>query len=297
MTARSTKQRSPVRRVAAIHDLSGFGRTSLTVVIPVLSSMGFQVCPLPTAVLSTNSTFPGYHFADLTDHLPPIIRHWRELELEFAAIYSGFLGSARQIAMVQDVIASFQSNNPLVVIDPVLGDNGKLYDPFGPEMVTEMRNLIRTADVITPNITEAALLLDRPVPDHFTSGMVREWMESLAGKGPDTVILTSVPDKTSPETTAVTAFHSGDNRIWKVGCEYLPVTYPGTGDTFASVIVGSLLQGDSLPIALDRAVRFISLGVRAAFGYPYDPREGILLERILPTLDAPVQISGYEVID
>jgi len=116
---------TPIKQIAAIHDLSGFGRTSLSVVISILSAMGIKVCPLATAVLSSHSRYKGYHFADLTDHMQPVIDHWKELNTSFDAIYSGFLGSHKQIRIVQGMIDTFKNNDQFIVTDPVLGDNGK----------------------------------------------------------------------------------------------------------------------------------------------------------------------------
>ncbi len=286
----------PVKQVAAIHDLSGYGRASLTVAIPVLATMGCNVCPLPTAVLSTNSCFSGFHFVDLTDDMVRIIDHWRTLDLHFDAIYSGFLGSARQIDIVADFIASFQQPEQLVVVDPVLGDSGKLYQPFDDEMVVNMRQLIRHAGIITPNLTEVALLLNKQYQPQVELSQVKEWLIELSEQGAETVIITSVVLVGEAGKTSVLAWDKRDRRIWKVSCDYLPAEYSGTGDLFASIVTGCLLQGDSLPIALDRAVQFISLGVRATFGYDYDSRQGVVLERILQALHAPVQVGSYEVV-
>lgn len=288
---------NPVKKVAAIHDLSGVGRASLTVVIPILSTMGIQVCPLPTAVLSTHSKFPGYHFVDLTEHMQPIINHWKNLNLKFNAIYSGFLGSDKQIDIVKNFIDKFSQDNQLVVVDPVLGDDGELYGPFNRYMIDKMKQLIKKADIITPNLTEAAFLLDKPFSLEISQEEIKSWVKKLADMGPKIVIITSVPEKLTNKQTSVIAYNKQDNRLWKVTCDYLPASYPGTGDAFASVIVGSLLQGDSLPIALDRAVHFISMGVRATFGYNYNTNFGILLEKVLPNLQSPVQISSYELLD
>jgi pyridoxine kinase len=286
-----------VPRVAAIHDLSGFGRSSLTVVIPVLSTMGIQVCPLPTAVLSTHSAFPDLHFRDLTDDLTPMIEHWKRLDLHFDAIYSGYMGSARQIDIVRKFIRDFNQSGQLVIVDPVLGDNGKLYRSFSAEMVDKMKELVCDANVITPNMTEAALLLDEPYTENLDEQELKDWVKRLAAFGPQTVIITSAPVTDKRGKTSVIAYNSTDNRYWKVVCDYLPASYPGTGDAFASVITGSLLQGDSLPIAIDRAVQFISMAVRATFGYNYQPSEGILLEKVLSSLNAPVQLSSYQLLD
>jgi pyridoxine kinase len=286
-----------VPRVAAVHDLSGFGRASLTMVIPILSGMGVQVCPLPTAVLSSHSGFPGFHMIDLTEQLGPMIDHWKSLELEFDAIYSGYLGSARQVDIVRCFIRDFNMNEQLIVVDPVLGDNGKLYSNFSSEMVEEMRKLVADAHIITPNLTEAAFLLDEKFDPFQDLETVKNWARRLADLGPDIVIITSVPETLLHQKTAVLAWNRRDERMWKVSCDYLPANYPGTGDAFSSVIVGSLLQGDSLPIALDRAVHFISMGVRATFGHRHKQVDGILLEKILPSLNTPVQVSSYQLLD
>ncbi len=288
---------NPVPRVAAIHDLSGFGRASLTVIIPVLSTMGVQACPLPTAVLSTHTGgFKNYHFVDLTEEMVRMIDHWKALDIAFDAIYSGFLGSPRQVNIVIDFIKSFARPEQLVVVDPVMGDNGKPYKTMGSEMIRQMRLLVSKADIITPNFTEAAFLLDEPYPESIEEKQVKKWLIRLCDKGPGKVIITSVPVPGRRNLSGVVAFDREDGRFWKVDCTYIPAHYPGTGDAFASVIVGGLLQGDSLPIALDRAVQFVSMAIRSTFGYNYPNREGVLLERVLTNLRAPVTSSSYEIM-
>lgn len=285
-----------VRKIAAVHDLSGVGRVSLTVVIPILSSMGFQVCPLPTAVLSNHTQYPRFSFLDLTDEMPRIISEWKRLNFQFDAFYTGYLGSSRQIQIVADFIDDFRQPASLVVIDPVLGDNGKLYTNFDGAMVREMQQLITKADVITPNLTELFYLLDRPYKEENTDEELKTYLRHLSEKGPQIVIITSVPVLGDRHKTSVYAYNRQGNRYWKITCPYLPAHYPGTGDTFTSVITGALMQGDSLPIALDRAAQFILQGIRATFGYEYDNREGILLEKVLHNLDLPIQSSSYELI-
>lgn len=289
--------RNPVKRVAAIHDLSGFGRVSLNVVIPVLTNMGIQVCPLPTAVLSSHTQYPDFRFADLTPHLDSFIQHWKELKISFNAIYSGYLGSPKQIGIVSSFIHDFRQSGTLVVVDPVLGDNGELYSSFNLVMVNGMIELIRLADIITPNLTELSFLSGKTMSELDNTEGIKRAMVELSLTGPEIVVVTSVPEHGIRGRTSVLAYNRKDKKFWKVSCDYLPADYPGTGDTFTSVLTGSILQGDSLPIALDRAVQFISIGVRATFGYEYDSREGILIERVLHNLDAPVQSSSYELLD
>lgn len=285
----------PVKQIAAIHDLSGFGRTSLSVVIPILSAMGIKVCPLPTAVLSSHSRFEGYRFTDLTEHMQPIINHWKAMDISFDAIYSGFLGSPDQINIVRGMIDTFKNNDQFIVIDPVLGDNGKTYGPINEEMVSEMRSLIQKADIITPNLTEASLLLHEPFDFNIGEAEIKEWILRLSDIGPQMVVVTGVPNNSSMKNSSVIAYDKNGSHFWKVPINYIPADFPGTGDCFTSVLTGALLQGDSLPIALERAVHFISCGVRATLGYDYDQKQGILLERVLNRLSIPVPDSSYEV--
>lgn len=285
-----------VRRIAAIHDLSGIGRTSLMAAIPILSTMGFNVCPLPTAILSNHSQYPDFSFLDLTEEMPRIIDQWEKLGVTFDAIYTGYMGSPRQIEIVCGFIERFRTADTLVVVDPVLGDNGHLYSKMTQEMVEEMRRLACRADVLTPNLTEAFALLDRPYKTDCTTEELKDLIAELSEMGPDTVIITGVPVPGQSGLTSVIARSKSDLRTWKVTCPYLPAHYPGTGDSFTSVITGSLLQGDSLPIALDRAAQFILQGIRSTFGYRMDNRDGILLERVLPNLNTPIQSATYELV-
>lgn len=269
----------------------------MTVAIPILSSMGFQVCPLPTAVLSSNTEVAGFKFVDLTEHMRGFIEHWKALKLEFNAIYSGFLGSHLQIEIVKEFIDHFRQENQLIIIDPVLGDDGKLYDSMTPDMVSEMRTLISRADVITPNLTEACALLDIKYHEKVKEAELKQQLRALSDKGPRIVIITNVNKSDRKKQTFVYAYNRNDGRFWKVQCDYIPAHYPGTGDTFSSVLTGCLLQGDSLPVALDRAVQFVSTAVRATYGHNLVSMGGLMLERVLPNLSAPFKASSFELID
>ena len=289
-----------IKKVAAIHDLSGFGRASLTTVIPILSTMGIQVCPVPTAILSTHtSNFTGYSFIDLTDYMEEHIAHWKKLNLEFDCIYSGFLGSPRQIKIVSDFVDHFGHKDNLVVVDPVMGDNGHLYGTMGEEMIVEMRKLVSKADIITPNFTEAAFLLGEKYKETTTEEKVKDWLVRISEMGPKIVIITSVPDEKINEfekNMSVIAYNREDDVFWKVSCKYIPVSYPGTGDAYTSVLIGSLLQGDSLPVAIDRAMQFVTQCIKASYGFKYPSREGVLLERNLNTLNIPILFGAYELL-
>ncbi|HKL12796.1 MAG TPA: pyridoxamine kinase [Halanaerobiales bacterium] len=288
--------KNPVPKVAAIHDLSGYGRGSLTTVIEVLATMGIQPCPLPTAVLSTHTGgFNNYKFIDLTDELQDYINHWESLNIGFDAIYSGFLGSIHQIEIVIDFIKRFKREDQYVIIDPVLGDNGQTYDTFGPKMISKMKTLVKKADLITPNITEAKFLLDKEDVGISNDDEAKEWLKELSSFGPDMVVITSVEGYTNKEKTSVLAYQKKEERFWKVDCDYIPANFPGTGDLFTSILVGSILSGDSLPMAIDRAVQFISMAVRTTYGYDFPEREGVLIERVLANLNLPITGKSYEI--
>lgn len=284
--------RNPIPRVAAIHDLAGFARTSLTAAMPILSAMGIQATPLPTAILSTQTVgYADFTLLDLTDEMVRILDHWERLGLRFDGVYSGFMASTAQMESVARCIAACLAPGGLAVVDPVLGDDGGLIPTMTPEMVEKMRWLIGKADVITPNFTEVCLLLDEPYSPETDVATLKGWLRRLSAEGPGTVVATSVPladGVGKAECTSVLAYERAADRFWRVDCSYIPAYYPGTGDVFSSVLTGSLLQGDSLSIALDRAVHFVTLGIRATFGQGLPNREGILLERILDTLRAPL---------
>lgn len=287
----------PVKRIAAIHDLSGYGKVSLTAIIPILSSMGFQVCPLPTAILSSNTEIAGFRLVDMTEHMRDFIEHWKSLNLEFSAIYSGFLGSHRQIEIVEDFIDHFRCPEQIVIVDPVLGDDGRLYDSMTPDMVSQMKKLIARADIITPNLTEACALLDIDYNEKMGESALKKLLKSLSSAGPQIVIITNVYKSEKKKQTFVYAYNKSDRRTWKIHCDYVPANYPGTGDAFTSVLTGCLMQGDSLPVALDRAVQFISTAVRATYGYAHDPKGGVFLERVLANLNAPFRPSSFELLE
>mgnify|MGYP005750733981 FL=1 len=290
------KKRS-VQRVAAIHDLSGFGRASLTAIIPILSSMGVQVCPLPTAILSNHTGgFDTFSFVDFTDYMQDYIDGWKKLQLDFDCIYSGFLGSERQIQIVSDFIDDFGTEENMVVVDPVLGDNGKLYSTMTKDHVAKMSQLVSKADIITPNFTEVSLLLDQPYEEKITDEKIKEWLRKLSDMGPEIVVATSVPDQGEGKDSNVVAFDRRSDTFWKIQCSYIPASYPGTGDAYTSVMIGSLLDGDSLPIALDKGVQFITQAIKASYGFDYPKREGVLLERVLEVLKMPVVLGGYEML-
>ena len=271
-----------LKRVAAIHDLSGVGRCSLSVIFPVLSAMGLQVCAVPTAVLSTHTGgFGEVVYRDLTDYISPTLAHYQRLGLQFECVYSGFLSSAEQIGHCRDFFAAYP--DALAVVDPVMGDHGKPYRTYTPEMQRRMGELAAVADIITPNLTEACILLGEPYPhEPLTHSQAKSMLARLGELGPDDVVITGVV--LAVGGMANIGYDKARGAFWCVECEYVPVSYPGTGDIFASVLTGGLLGGDSLPLAIDRATQFLETAIKTTFSYGTDTREGVMLEMCLPLL-------------
>lgn len=274
----------PTPRIAAIHDLSGFGRCSLTIALPILSALGAQCCPLPTAFLSTHTGgFTGFTFLDMTDEMPRAAAHWKSLGLDFQAIYSGFLGSERQIGIVEDFIRDFRQADTLVVVDPVMGDHGQVYQTYTPAMCSGMARLAEEADVITPNLTEAALLLGVPY-ETLPAGEdgCREIVERLSLNGRRSVALTGA--STAPELTGAMCFDAKTGRTEAVQTRRVPREFHGTGDVFASVLTGALVKGASLPDAARQAVEFIRTCAERTAAQDLPMREGVDFEPLLGLL-------------
>ena len=271
-------------RVAAIHDLSGFGRCSLTIVMPVLSAMGIQCCPLPTAYLSTHTGgFTGNTFLDMTGELEKAMAHWEQLSLTFEAVYTGFMGNERQMDLAAGFIRAVRRPGTLAVVDPVMGDHGKLYRTYTGAMCQAMKRLAEEADVIVPNATEAALLLDVPY-EHLpqTEDGYRQTTAALSQGGRRSVVLTGVSLREGQTGAACFDRTTGETSF--VQTPFVSRAFHGTGDLFASVLTGALVQGDSLPQAAERAADFVRLC--AAHTAPQDlpAREGIDFEPLLGAL-------------
>ena len=281
-------------RVAAIHGLAGFGRSSLAVVIPTLSSMGAQVCPVPTAVLSTHTGGLGdVEYRDLTDYIRPCLEHYQRLELGFEAVYSGFLSSPAQADDVEAFIAAYP--DALAVVDPVMGDHGRPYRTCTPELMARMRALVRSADVITPNPTEASVLLGEPYRfEPQTRQTLKSMLARLSELSPQYVVITGV--ETMQGGYVNVGYDRARNAYWRVPYDYVPTSYPGTGDIFASVLTGGMMNGDSFPIAMERATRLIELAIKTTFSYGTDTRYGVMLEKCLPWLSQNVVLKGYEIL-
>jgi len=275
------------RRVLAVHDLSGLGRCALTVVIPALSAMGTCVIPLPTALLSTHTGgFTGLTFLDLTDTMKPALEHYRSMNIRFDAIYTGFLGSAAQIDTVTFAIDTFGDNIP-VLVDPVMGDDGKVYQTYTHEMCSRMRELCHKADILTPNMTEAYLLCGEEYVD--TSKLTFDDAIGEAKRvlcrlvklyGVEKLALTGIELGTSQIAT-LSYDENADVRESLHSIERVAGGYPGTGDLFASVLLGKVLDGESFHAAVEFAGQTVADLIADTAKYDMPVREGLRLEKNL----------------
>lgn len=271
------------KRVLAIHDMCSFGRCSLTAAIPVISAMGFQVCPFPTALFSNNLTYGDFTFSDFTPHMKGFMDKWTQLGFSYDAIYSGFLADAGQIAIVEEAIQRFSKQDGLVVVDPAMADDGKLYPVFKPDIVTEMKHLISHATVITPNFTEACLLLDMPYPEDAPSTKTTSKIcQSLSAKGPKKVVITSVPS--TDDTIKIVSYDANTSSYDEYVVSRVPFSTCGTGDLFTSVLTGSLLSGTPLHNAVQKAAEFLAYALDYTYAAGSDYREGVQVEPCLAHL-------------
>lgn len=270
------------KKIAVINDLSGYGRCSLTVALPILSAMGIQCCPVPTAILSNHTEFPVYFFDDYTDRMRSYAGKWQELGLTFDGISTGFLGSAKQIAIVADLVEMFRRENTKVFVDPVMGDHGILYATYTKEMCEEIKKLVVLADVVTPNVTEACILTDTPYKENgWTRKELLDRAMMLQNMGAKSVVITGVRegnfytnvvlDQGAKEAEFVKVKSGGGQR-------------PGTGDVFSSVLAGAVLNGKSLKASARQASRFVKECIIKSDELEIPHANGVCFEEILGKL-------------
>ena len=268
-------------RIAAIHDLSCFGRCSLTIALPVLSAMGCQCCPLPTALLSAHTGFPGNTFLDLTVEMGRIADHWAAMDLQFDAIYSGDLGSAEQVDTVARFFDTFKKSDTAVIVDPVMGDHGTAYRTCTPELCRGMRVLAENSDVITPNLTEAALLLDRPY-EEIRQADAYEVVRRLSLGGRRSVVLTGYSSEPGQTGTLCFDRDSGESKAVQTPRE--PQDFSGTGDLFASVLAGGVAKGVPLFQAAQAAADFVRDCIARTLAEGLTEQDGVDFEPLLGQL-------------
>jgi pyridoxine kinase len=269
------------KRIAVVNDITGFGRCSVAVAQPIISAMKIQCCALPTAILSAHTAFEGIFFDDYTRHMKAYMDNWHELGIEFDGICTGFLGSVKQIDLVIEFLEKFKTEKNITVVDPVMGDYGKIYSSYTDELCREMKKLVPYADVLTPNLTEACRLLDRDYPDYELSiGELEDIARNLAAQGPSKIILTGL-QYGAMIRNFIYEKNIGYNvvEVKKIGEDR-----SGTGDVFSSIIVASLVRGEGVQQAVQKAADFISKTLEFTVKLNIPTRNGICFEEYLTDL-------------
>lgn len=278
-------------KIVTIQDLSCFGKCSLTVALPLLSAMGAETAVLPTAILSTHTLFPGAHCMRLDAALPKISEHWSSLGLRFDVIYSGYLASESQVRFVIDFFHRFSDNTPLRFVDPAMADNGRLYSGFSPSFPAVMAQLCAAADIIAPNLTEAALLSGIAYRESYDEDYLRDVLEALIPLGTrQAIVLTGVSAEAGQ--TGVYGLDLRSHEFFSYSHEKCGAGYHGTGDIFSSVTVGALAKGLPLRQSLSLAADFTVSCIKASQSQGQDSRCGICFEPEIPMLLAKLSAAG-----
>ncbi|HNX13287.1 MAG TPA: pyridoxamine kinase [Oscillospiraceae bacterium] len=269
------------KRAVTIQDISCFGKCSLTVALPIISAAGVEIAAIPTAVLSTHTGgFTGYTYRDLTDDITPIAAHWKSLGLKFDAIYTGYLGSFEQLRLMGEFFDSFKGSG-IVMIDPVMADNGILYGGFSPDFPAGMAKLCVKADLIVPNLTEAAFMLgEKFVGDTYDRAYIETLLKKLSGLGPKQVVLTGI--SFAPDKLGAACYDTDTGKVDYYFNERVPGYFHGTGDVFASALLSAVLRGKTLPEAIKIATEFTLESIKRTAAAKTEPRNGVDFEESLP---------------
>ncbi len=270
-----------IPRIAAIHDLCGYGKCSLGVAIPMLSAAGCDVCPVPTGLFSSHTAFPGWYMHDTTEILNDYLNAWKGIDVEIDAIYSGFLGSAEQVEIIRSVYATFP--NALKVVDPVMADHGQVYPTYTPELCQAMADLASEADILTPNLTEAAIILGEPIGDDWGGTDISDEeatriVNALLAKGAKNVVLKGIQRSDG----VIRNFVAGqDFEIFEVSNEFLPYMLHGTGDVYASALLAAIMAGNTIAEAVKFAGYFTHDAMLVSAEQPNFMERGVSFETIL----------------
>ena len=270
-----------MKRIISIQDVSALGKCSLTVALPIISAMGVECAVVPTAVLSTHTQFTGFTFCDLTDEMEPIEAHWKQQGFTFDAVYTGYLGSFRQVDIVKDYFAAFGAGAKIIV-DPAMADNGKLYAGFGPEFPGKMAELLDGADLVLPNLTEACFLLGKEYKEEYDRAYIRDILEGLVQRGAKIAALTGVSFR--DDQLGFASLDAASGEYAEYFTERLPVSFHGTGDIYSSAAVGALVRGMSAPEALALAADYTVECIRLTLAEENHSWYGVNFEQATPYL-------------
>ena len=281
-----------MKRILTIQDISCFGKCSLTVALPILSAMGIETVILPTAVLSTHTLFKNFTCKDLSDQLTPITDHWKQEGITFDAIYTGYLGTEEEIDTVIRIIKTFRNENTLVIVDPAMGDNGRLYAAFDEHYAKQNAKLCAVADIADPNITEAAFLTGLPYRETYSEEYIRDLLLALAEIGTKMPVLTGV--SLSEGKTGAMGYDAEKKVFFQYQNDLVPAAYHGTGDIFSSVLAGAFVLGMSREAALKIAADYTALTIAETLKNPGNPWYGVDFEKTIPELVRQVENAEAE---
>jgi len=274
---------SKLKRIVSVQDISCLGKCSLTVALPIISAMGVECVVVPTAVLSTHTMFRGYTFRDLTDDINPILNHWRKENIKYDAVYTGYLGSFEQLNIVGQMFDEYKNDGALIVVDPVMADNGKLYPGFTEEFAKSMATICGKADVIVPNLTEASYMLGVPyVGSDYDEEYIKDMLKKLCGLGCKKAVITGVSFEKG--RLGVMAYNAKTDNYFTYFNTHLPVSYHGTGDIFTSCLVGGLMNDLGLEEALKIAVDYTVDCITKTTENPDSRSYGVDFEASIPML-------------
>jgi pyridoxine kinase len=281
-----------MKKVAVVQDLSSFGKCSLTAAIPVLSVMGVQVCPLPTAVLSAQTGYPSFYCEDFTSKMKYFIEEWSKLNVSYDGIFTGFVTGEEQILNIFHFLDRFQSKETILLVDPVMGDTGEVYKLFTDKLLVLMRELVKRANVITPNVTECCLLTGLSYEKLQGYANEKDYLKALEEAGnilqQETgaqVIITGVnPPSVDSEQRLIGNMYLDGNKTFYSAIQYNGKSYSGTGDLFASVIMGSMMRGENLENAVQLAEDFLTAAIKDSSLAQIPQEEGVNFEKYLGML-------------
>lgn len=275
-----------MKRIVTIQDISCVGKCSLTVALPIISAMEIETAVIPTAVLSTHTAFKNFTYRDLTGDLPKIAKHWKQEKFNFDGIYTGYLGSIEQIDILKEFFKQFKTPDNFIFIDPVMADNGKLYAGFDENFVREMKELCKMADIIVPNLTEASYMLEKEYKEIYSEQEIKDILIELSNLGPKYVVLTGVSFKDNK--LGVMSYNKETNEFFTYFKEKIPAKYHGTGDIFASTLVGAITNNNTLEEGLKIAVDYVwetindtyKTNKKDAYGVNFETKIPYLINRI-----------------
>ena len=268
------------KKIAMINDLSGYGRCSLTVAIPVISAMKVQCCPVPTSILSNHTGYPSCFFDDYTDRMPGYIEQWKKLGFSFDGIMTGFLGSREQIEIVTDFIRYFKRENTVVLVDPIMGDHGEAYATYTPQMCEEMKELVQYAGIVTPNVTEACLLTETVYSENFSRRALTDLSYKILLMGPRAVIITGIVR----ENRILNLVHEQGKEPVFLSTRRVGHERPGTGDIFAAVVGASVVRGQTIEEACRKAGTFVKKCIQRSEELEIPIPDGVCFEECLSFL-------------